>query len=58
MNTTAGLWIDHRKAVVAIVSAKGEETMEIKSNVDKTAGQIRGHSFDCSLRITAGQGRR
>jgi stalled ribosome rescue protein Dom34 len=42
MNTTAGLWIDHRKAVVAIVSAKGEETMEIKSNVDKQPGRFAG----------------
>jgi stalled ribosome rescue protein Dom34 len=36
------LWIDHRKAVVAIVSAKGEETMEIKSNVDKQPGRFAG----------------
>jgi len=42
MNTTAGLWIDHRKPVVAIVSAKGEETMEIKSNVDKQPGRFAG----------------
>ena len=42
MNTTAGLWIDHRKAVVVIVSAKGEETMEIKSNVDKQPGRFAG----------------
>jgi hypothetical protein len=42
MNATAGLWIDHRKAVIAIVSAKGEETMEIKSNVDKQPGRFAG----------------
>ena len=42
MNTTAGLWIDHRKAVVAIVSAKGEETMEIESKVDKQPGRFAG----------------
>ena len=42
MNATAGLWIDHRKAVVAIVSAKGEETLEIKSNVDKQPGRFAG----------------
>jgi len=29
MKTTVGLWIDHRKAVIAIVSAEGEETPEI-----------------------------
>ena len=42
MTTTAGLWIDHRKAVIVIVSAKGEETMEIKSNVDKQPGRFAG----------------
>jgi len=42
MNATAGLWIDHRKAVIAIVSAKGEETMEIKSNIDKQPGRFAG----------------
>jgi hypothetical protein len=42
MNTTAGMWIDHRKAVIAIVSAKGEETMEIQSNVDKQPGRFAG----------------
>jgi hypothetical protein len=42
MNATAGLWIDHRKAVIAIVSAKGEETMEIKSNIDKQPGRVAG----------------
>lgn len=42
MKTTAGLWIDHRKAVIAIVSADGEETMEIQSNVEKQAGRLAG----------------
>jgi stalled ribosome rescue protein Dom34 len=42
MNTTAGLWIDHREAVIAIVSAKGEETIKIKSNVDKQPGRFAG----------------
>ena len=42
MNATAGLWIDHRKAVVAIVSAKGEETTEIRSGVDKQPGRLGG----------------
>jgi hypothetical protein len=35
MMTTAGLWIDHRKAVIVIVSDKGEEALEIKSNVEQ-----------------------
>jgi hypothetical protein len=42
MKTTAGLWIDHRKAVIAIVSAEGEETMEIRSNVESQPGRIEG----------------
>jgi hypothetical protein len=42
MKTTAGLWIDHRKAVIAIVSADGEETMEIRSDVEKQPGRIAG----------------
>ena len=42
MNTTAGLWIDHRKAVITIASAKGEETVEIRSNIDKQPGRSMG----------------
>jgi hypothetical protein len=42
MNAIAGLWIDHRRAVVAFVSAKGEETLEIKSNIDKQPGRLAG----------------
>jgi len=30
-----GLWIDHRKAVVVIVSDKGEEVKEITSHMEK-----------------------
>jgi hypothetical protein len=42
MKTTVGLWIDHRKAVIALVSADGEETMEILSNVEKQPGRFAG----------------
>ncbi len=42
MKTSAGLWIDHRKAVIAIISANGEETLEIRSNVDKQLGRSAG----------------
>ena len=42
MKTTAGLWIDHRKAVIAIVSADGEETLEIDSHVEKQPGRLAG----------------
>jgi hypothetical protein len=42
MKTTVGLWIDHRKAVIAIVSEDGEETKEIRSNVEKQPGRFAG----------------
>jgi len=42
MKTTAGLWIDHRKAVIAIVTAEGEETLEIRSIVEKQPGRFAG----------------
>lgn len=35
MKKQAGLWIDHRKAVIVIVSAAGEEIKEITSNMEK-----------------------
>ena len=35
MKKEAGLWIDHRKAVIVIVTDKGEETKEITSNIEK-----------------------
>ncbi len=35
MKKTAGLWIDHRKAVIVVVSDKGEETKVIESKVEK-----------------------
>ena len=42
MKTNAGLWIDHRKAAITIVSGEVEKTMEIRSNVDKQPGRIAG----------------
>jgi hypothetical protein len=33
--TVAGLWIDHREAVIVIISDKGQETRRIKSSVEK-----------------------
>ena len=42
MKTIVGLWIDHRKAVIAVVSDKGEETKVIESNVEKHSGRIAG----------------
>jgi hypothetical protein len=35
MNMQAGLWIDHRKAVIVIVTEEGEEIKEITSNMEK-----------------------
>lgn len=42
MKTVAGLWIDHRKAVVVTLSDKGEETRQIQSNVEKQRSRIDG----------------
>jgi len=35
MKTAAGLWIDHREAIIVMLSAKKPETLRIKSNVEK-----------------------
>lgn len=35
MKKEAGLWIDHREAVVVIVTDAGEETRRIKSNLER-----------------------
>jgi hypothetical protein len=35
MKKQAGLWIDHRKAVIVIISDAGEETHEITSKMEK-----------------------
>jgi hypothetical protein len=35
MKKQAGLWIDHRKAVIVIVTEAGEEIKEITSNMEK-----------------------
>ena len=42
MKIVAGLWIDHRKAVVVVLSDKGEELKEVVSNVDKQRGRVDG----------------
>lgn len=42
MKMTAGLWIDHRKAVIVIISGQGEKTVEIRSNVEKQPGRFGG----------------
>jgi hypothetical protein len=35
MKKEVGLWIDHRKAVIVTVEKEVEETLEIKSNMEK-----------------------
>jgi hypothetical protein len=35
MEKQAGLWIDHRKAVIVIITEQGEEIRKIASGVDK-----------------------
>jgi stalled ribosome rescue protein Dom34 len=35
MKKAVGLWIDHRKAVVVVVTDKGEEVKQISSSVEK-----------------------
>ncbi len=35
MQTTAGLWIDHKKAVIVFVKGKEEEIKLISSNIEK-----------------------
>ena len=42
MKTVVGLWIDHRKAVIAVVSNKGEATKVIESNIEKQPGRFAG----------------
>jgi len=36
MKRAVGLWIDHRKAVIAFVANEGEEIRQIRSNIEET----------------------
>lgn len=42
MKPTAGVWIDHRKAVIVVVSETGEETTLIESHVERQPGRVAG----------------
>jgi hypothetical protein len=42
MKTTKGLWIDRRKAVIVMVTDKGEDVKEIFSHVEKQPGRFDG----------------
>lgn len=46
MNKQAGLWIDHRKAVIVIVSDSGEEIKEVTSNMEKHVRFTQGNSSE------------
>ncbi len=56
MKPVAGLWIDHRRAVVVMVTDNGEETRTIESNAEKhvqrAAGSRHGGRFE-SLAVPA-----
>lgn len=39
----AGVWIDHRKAIIVLLSPQGEETLEITSNIEKHPGRREGN---------------
>ena len=38
----AGVWIDHKQAVVVLITDKGEETRRIRSEIDETRTPDRG----------------
>ena len=42
MNTSAGVWIDHRKAIIVTISDHGDETKEILSNVESQLARLDG----------------
>jgi hypothetical protein len=49
METVAGLWIDHRKAIIVTLSDEGEKTQEILSNVEKQPGRFKGKRSTASF---------
>ncbi len=49
MKTVAGLWIDHRKAIIVTLSDKGEKTRQILSNVEKQPGRFHGKRSTASF---------
>lgn len=42
MKTVLGVWINHRKAVIARVTDKGDETQVIESSVETVRGRLAG----------------
>jgi stalled ribosome rescue protein Dom34 len=49
MTKTAGLWIDHRKAVVVTLADGGERKEEILSHVEKQLGRVDGKRSTASF---------
>ena len=52
MKRKVGLWIDHRKAVIVLVTDEGEETRLIESNMEKHVRFASGSSEDGSAEST------
>ena len=52
MKRKVGLWIDHRKAVIVLVTDEGEETRLIESNMEKHVRFSSGSSQDGSAEST------
>ena len=52
MKRKAGLWIDHRKAVIVLVTDEGEETRLIESSMEKHVRFASGSSQDGSAEST------
>ena len=46
MKTNAGLWIDHRSAVIVVIGEKGEETKRITFNAEKQVRSSGGAQED------------
>ena len=52
MKRKVGLWIDHRKAVIVLVTDEGEETRLIESDMEKHIRFASGSSQDGSAEST------
>ena len=52
MKRQVGLWIDHRKAVIVLVTDEGEETRLVESNMEKHVRFASGSSEDGSAEST------
>ncbi len=52
MKRKAGLWIDHRKAVIVLVTDEGEETRLIESSMEKHVRFASGSSENGSAEST------